>query len=224
MSKQQLVELFFQNAETLTPFRILLILLCSLGVSVIIYLVYRFTTRTDGYSESFNQGNILLTLLTSIIMMLISTNIAVSLGMVGALSIVRFRTAVKNPRDTLFLFWSIVSGLCVGCQYFVLAILSLFFVSAVVIVLQILRARSRENHTLILCLDRSKNLSQEQILDVLANAECSSRTLAINYAENSCEMVFALTGTTSKCTAATEKLALLDGVITANLVGSETNY
>lgn len=224
MSKKQLVELFFQNAETLTPPRILLVLFCALGVSAVIYLVYRLTTRQDGYSESFNQGNVLLALLTSIIMMLISTNIAVSLGMVGALSIVRFRTAVKNPRDTLFFFWSIVSGLCVGCQYFVLALISLFFVSAVMIVLHFLRTIGRENHTLLVHFHTGEGAVREKMQQMLDGSNCGCQVLAANYSEGGGEMVFALTGSMKQCIVVTEQLSKLEGILSVNLVGSENRY
>ena len=226
MSKQQLVELFFQNAETLTPPRIALILFCSLGASLVIYFVYRLTARFDGYNESFNQGNILLTLLTSIIMMLISTNIAVSLGMVGALSIIRFRTAVKNPRDTLFYFWAIVSGLCIGCQYFVLALISLFFMTMLSLVLYFLRRRSSENHTLILSFYRNQEdfSARAALLAVLDDSSCTYRILATNYSDSCCEMVFALTGTSGSCMDAAENISRIQGIVSVNLVGSENNY
>ena len=219
MSKSDIVALFYQNAENLTPLRILFVLACATAGGMVIYLTYRLTARADGYSESFNQGNLLLTLLTAVIMMLISTNIAVSLGMVGALSIVRFRTAIKNPRDTIFLFWSIVLGLCVGTQYYILAAIADCFIALVVLGLYALRTRRQECYTLLVrCAPQS--ISAQSIEQLLDTHKCGCRMLALNHGEQQLEFVFALSGTQQNCARAAEQIAQQAGVTAANLVGS----
>lgn len=222
MSKSDIVALFFQNTENLTPLRMLLVLLCTFAASLLIYFIYRITARGDGYSESFNQGNILLALLTSVIMMLISTNIAVSLGMVGALSIIRFRTAVKNPRDTLFLFWAIVIGLCVGCQYYILAVIADLVLAAVLLVMYFIRQRGKENYTLLVCCDNISRL--DAIRTVLSSQTCFSRILATNCSDGNCELVLSLSGTEDNCTQVVAAIIALDGVCSASLTGSEHAY
>ena len=90
------------------------ILVCMLSAALcgaLIYLVYRFFYRGVVYSDNFNILLIMITVITSFIIMTISANLVLSLGMVGALSIVRFRSAIKDPLDIGFLFWGIASGL-----------------------------------------------------------------------------------------------------------------
>ena len=97
-----------------TPKDILLVLLFSLIASIIISLVYKKTYRGVLYNPSFGVTLILLTMITSSVVMAIGSNVALSMGMVGALSIVRFRTAVKDPIDTAYMFWSITMGILIA--------------------------------------------------------------------------------------------------------------
>ena len=102
---------------------ILIILLVAFIVSMIIYLTYKHTYSGVLYNPRFNVSLIMITMVTTIVMVVIGSNISVSLGMVGALSIIRFRTAVKDPRDTAFIFWAVVSGLACGTQNYIIVLL-----------------------------------------------------------------------------------------------------
>lgn len=99
----------------------------SLGVcflvAVYIYFVYRFISRTTFYDKSFNVSMAMISVIVTGIILAMQANLIISLGMVGALSIVRFRTAVKEPMDLLFLFWSISTGIICGAGLYELAIL-----------------------------------------------------------------------------------------------------
>lgn len=98
-------------------------LLCSFGIGMFIYWVYKRCFRGVVYSYNYNVSFVLMTMITTLIIMTISTNIVLSLGMVGALSIVRFRTAVKDPLDIVYMFWSIAAGIAIGAQMYPLAIM-----------------------------------------------------------------------------------------------------
>lgn len=113
-----------QNATgTLSLQEILLNFLVALVLGLVIYLSYRFSHSSAVYSPRFNTSLLMLTVVTTLIMNVIGNNIALSLGMVGALSIVRFRTAIKDPRDTTYIFWCIAVGICCGVsEYYVPAI------------------------------------------------------------------------------------------------------
>ena len=112
------------NYATQSPFRIVIVLLLALLIGAFIYKVYqRFFTGVI-YSRSFAMTLVGMTLLTSMVTLAISSNIVISLGMVGALSIVRYRTAVKDPMDLLYLFWAITSGITVGAGMYVLAVVT----------------------------------------------------------------------------------------------------
>ncbi|EST51966.1 membrane protein [Brevibacillus panacihumi W25] len=97
-------------------------LLCSFAIGMFIYWIYRKTFRGVVYSYNYNVSFVLMSMLTALIIMTISTNIVLSLGMVGALSIVRFRTAVKDPLDIVYMFWSLTAGIASGAKMYPLAL------------------------------------------------------------------------------------------------------
>ena len=101
---------------------VFLILVIAAIVAMIIYLTYKNTYTGVMYNPRFNVSLVMITMVTTIVMVVIGSNISVSLGMVGALSIIRFRTAVKDPRDTAFIFWSVVSGLACGTQNYTIVL------------------------------------------------------------------------------------------------------
>ncbi len=91
-------------------------------LSLVVFFIYKFTSKNVIYSKKFNISMSLMSIVTAAIVLSMQANITVSLGMVGALSIVRFRTAIKEPRDLLFLFWSISNGIIIGAQIYSIAL------------------------------------------------------------------------------------------------------
>ncbi|MFT3951762.1 MAG: DUF4956 domain-containing protein [Oscillospiraceae bacterium] len=108
--------------DNLKPQHVFLVMLSALVCGVIIYIVYKLFYRGAVYSEGMNVLNVMVCLVTSFVIMTISTNLVLSLGMVGALSIVRFRSAIKDPLDIGFLFWSIAAGITSGAGVYILAL------------------------------------------------------------------------------------------------------
>jgi len=114
---------FLSNFSTIISLStIIFTLLYSFLISLFVYFIYKLTTKSVIYSKKFNITMCLMSIITSAIVLSMQSNITVSLGMVGALSIVRFRTAIKEPRDLLFLFWSISNGIIIGSQIYSIAI------------------------------------------------------------------------------------------------------
>ena len=101
---------------------VFLVLIIAFIVAMIIYLTYKNTYTGVMYNPRFNVSLVMICMVTTIVMVVIGSNISVSLGMVGALSIIRFRTAVKDPRDTSFIFWAVVSGLACGTQNYTIVL------------------------------------------------------------------------------------------------------
>jgi len=124
-------------------------LLCSTICGGVIYLVYRFFYRGVVYSDNFNITLVFITVITAFIIMTISANIVLSLGMVGALSIVRFRTAVKDPLDLGFLFWSVAAGLTCGAGLFAPGLVGTAFVAVLYMFLTFMK-KERRNYLLII--------------------------------------------------------------------------
>ena len=134
MSKEEVLSYFYANSTNYGIKRTFVILLCGLITGMIIYLTYYITSEKIVYSRRFNWSLVIMLLITVIVMMMINSNIAISLGMVGALSIVRFRTAVKDSRDTMFIFWAMAEGLCVSSQNYRLTFTTVLFVAIVMII------------------------------------------------------------------------------------------
>jgi len=123
-------------SSTLTLIDILLILLITFFMGLFIFYIYKRTFRGVLYTESYNISLVAVALVTALVIMTISSNIILSLGMVGALSIVRFRTAIKDSMDIVFMFWAIAIGIANGAGYFKISVtgsvviaLALFFLS-----------------------------------------------------------------------------------------------
>ena len=134
MSKDEVISYFYTNSTNYGIKRTFVILLCGLLVGMLIYLTYYITSEKIVYNRKFNWSLVAILLITIIVMLMISSNIAISLGMVGALSIVRFRTAIKDSRDTIFIFWAIAEGLCTSSQNYRLTFTSALFIATVLII------------------------------------------------------------------------------------------
>lgn len=104
----------FTNPSEMTPEQIVLNIGIAAVLGFFIFISYYISHRGTIYSKKFNASLVILAALTGTVMTVIGNNIALSLGMVGALSIVRFRTAIKDSRDTVYIFWSIIVGICCG--------------------------------------------------------------------------------------------------------------
>ena len=123
---------------------VILVLLIAFLVSLIIYYTYKNTYSGVMYNPRFNVSLIMITMITTIVMVVIGSNISVSLGMVGALSIIRFRTAVKDPRDTAFIFWCVVSGLACGTQNYNIVLAGSLFVCVILFVFKKISANDEK--------------------------------------------------------------------------------
>ena len=126
------------QAGELTMTAIAITLGIALAMGVFVYIIYRLNTRNSFYNRSFNKSLAILPVITAAIMLAMGSNLTISLGMVGALSIVRFRNAVKDPCDLTYLFWSISLGIIIGAGLFELALLLSLAATILVFVLDLI--------------------------------------------------------------------------------------
>lgn len=119
--KEILYNSFVTGTGALSLSDVLINFLAAGVIAVLLFVSYRISHSGPVYSRRFNVSLVMLTLITTLIMNVIGNNIALSLGMVGALSIVRFRTAIKDPRDTAYIFWGIAVGVCCGVSDYLIA-------------------------------------------------------------------------------------------------------
>lgn len=153
----------FANLSVAT---IVVTLLTSLVCGMVIYFVYRFFYRGVVYSDNFNILIVLTTVVTAFIIMTISANIVLSLGMVGALSIVRFRAAVKDPLDIGFLFWGIAAGITAGAHLYWVALIGTAVIAVFYILLTIFK-KEKKSYLLIVRYKADAEMNIDGILGTL---------------------------------------------------------
>lgn len=185
--RKLLLELF-ESSGQLDPQSIFLRLLMALVIAFVIYLSYKLSHDGSIYSKKFNVSLMALTMITTAVMIVIGNNIALSLGMVGALSIVRFRTAIKDSRDTIYIFWTIVAGICCGAgDFFVAAVGSAF----VFLVLLIFGRIKNDNRMLLII--RTVRVNEERV-EALIFQHFSRKTIlrVKNTTETNVEFIYEL--------------------------------
>lgn len=127
-------------------------ILCTLLLAMYVYVVYRWVHKNEFYNKSFNLSLIALAVITAAVILTIQSNIVVSLGMVGALSIVRFRTAIKDPLDLVFLFWSIGIGIICGAGFAAIAAITSIALTVVIFIFSNIRT-AKESQLLVVNAD-----------------------------------------------------------------------
>lgn len=151
--------------------RICVVLIVALMLGIYIFLVYRVAVNNEFYSKDFNRTLILMSVTTAAIVLAIQSNIVISLGMVGALSIVRFRTAIKSSLDLFFLFWSISIGIICGARLYILAGVLCVVVTAALFVSEKIESPVRLNMLIVRLSDIESAL---KLNEALANKEVTS--------------------------------------------------
>lgn len=125
---------FLENIASVSVFDMALALILAFGLGMFIFLVYKRTFSGVMYSSSFGVTLVALTMITTVVILAVTSNVVLSLGMVGALSIVRFRTAIKEPLDIAFLFWSIAAGIVLAAGLIPLAVIGSVFIGVVLLI------------------------------------------------------------------------------------------
>ena len=125
---------FLENVTSVSLLDMAISLVLAFGLGLFIFFVYKKTYSGMMYSSGFGVTLIALTMITNLVILAVTSNVVLSLGMVGALSIVRFRTAIKEPLDIAFLFWSIAAGIVLAAGMIPLAVIGSIIIGAVLII------------------------------------------------------------------------------------------
>ena len=155
---------FLENVNAVSVFDMVLALLLAFGVGLFIFFVYKKTYAGVMYSSGFGVTLVALTMITTLVILAVTSNIVLSLGMVGALSIVRFRTAIKEPLDIAFLFWAIAAGIVLAAGLIPLAVFGSVFIG---IILLIFANRKDMTHPFIVVIDCDGYDSESEALSLL---------------------------------------------------------
>ena len=176
----------FEETGSLNTEQIILNILVAVILGGVIYLSYYFTHAGGVYSKKFNVSLITLTTLTATVMTVIGNNIALSLGMVGALSIVRFRTAIKDSRDTTYIFWTIIVGICCGVGDYVVACVG----SGVVFLVLLVLGRVKNDNRILLIIRRARNMERRIEAIVFDYFEAKAMLRVKNTSRESIELIY----------------------------------
>ena len=159
-----LSDYFLSQFESLTPWKIIIGLVMGCIVGLVIAFVYRRCYRGVLYSPTFAMTLMMLTLITTPVVMCIKSDIALSMGMVGALSIVRFRTAVKDPMDTAYMFWALTMGILLGAELYIHALAVVLVIGLILMLMTFVRFRNPNSYLLVVHYD---DYAEQEITQLL---------------------------------------------------------
>ncbi|MDR0840167.1 MAG: DUF4956 domain-containing protein [Christensenellaceae bacterium] len=205
-----LTELF---AAKFNPLQVVLTLVIALVVGLYIFFIYKKTFGGVMYSRNFNMSLVMLTLVTSLMLMLINNSLTLSLGMVGALSIVRFRTAVKDPVDTTFMFWAVGEGIAIGTKFYDVAIIAGVLIGIFLLILSAFKVRSSMPFLLVLHYNEAASQPVRQMIKQLPGARVRSKTARREGIEMTLELRLK-----DNETGFVEKFLRVEGVYDASLI------
>lgn len=217
-----IIDLFKQSflegyaSSSITPKTIVVCMLVTILISTYIFIVYRIINRKTFYSKNFNISLPAIAIITAAIILTIQSNIVISLGMVGALSIVRFRTAIKDPMDLVFLFWSISTGIICGAGFAIIAIIASAVITVGILFLDWLPIAKAPQILVV----NSQNYNKEADILETVKKYCSlykvkARNLSSNHIDMAIEVRCAEEGKLLK------ELMELEDTISASLVSHE---
>ncbi len=211
------------NADLLTLFQsqtigasdiptVLLSIALAFAVGVGIAAVYRLNFRGVMYSSNFSLTLVMMTLITTPVVLCIRESVALSMGMVGALSIVRFRTAVKDPLDTVYMFWALTMGILLGAGQFVLTAVTGVAIALLVTLACRLQAKGRNSYLLVLRMTEAAERPAAQVVGSIRFQRLRTKTVTQGQVEATYEVRL------DKTEAVLKRLNDISGVQEATLV------
>ena len=195
-------------------------IIITLGMAILlglfIYFIYRVTTRSGFYNRNLNKSLATMPVITAGIMLAMQSNLIISLGMVGALSIIRFRNAVKDPSDLTYLFWSISIGIITGTGLFELACILSLCMTVLIFFLDMLPAF---RPSCLLVLSVSKDFSEKELMDSVKKYSRHISVRSRNVSKRSIEMVLELQ--VKNQSELVNSVSDMEGVLSVNLLNHD---
>lgn len=180
---------FLENINSVSIVDIVIAMLLAFGLGVFIFFVYKRTYMGVMYAPGFGVTLIALTMITTVVIMAVTSNVVLSLGMVGALSIVRFRAAIKEPLDIAFLFWAIAVGIVLAAGLIPLAVIGSAFIGVMLLVFVNRKARYNPYILIINCENHESELAAGEYVDKqVKKSAIKSKVVRDGYVELSMEV------------------------------------
>lgn len=215
MNKKELLYYLLENNTSISIAEIVIGLIMSVFLAFFIYFVYKKTYTGVMYSKNFNVTLLLVTVITTMVMMIIGSNLALSLGMVGALSIIRFRTAVKDTKDSAFIFWAIAVGIACGSGIYTIAILGSIFIALILFFL----SRGVMDDTSYLVIVHGDSSVDVEGVSGLVDKYCPKNNLKMkNITESKVDITYEVSFKKGKEAELTKELRKLSGISAINVV------
>lgn len=192
---------------------ILICMLITVLIAAYIFMIYRMMTRNAFYNRNFNLALIALAVITSAVILTIQSNIVISLGMVGALSIVRFRTAIKDPMDLVFLFWSISVGIICGAGFAIIAVVASIIITVIILLFDRMHVSTA---AVVLLVNAADHKTESRIMTVVEEHCGMYKVKARNLSKNKLSM--AIEVRTDEGGRLVEELMDLEDITSASLV------
>ena len=184
--KKSILESFNSDITNTT---IIISMVITILIALYIYAIYRLCSNKNFYSKDFNKTLAIMSVITAAIVLAMQSNLVISLGMVGALSIVRFRNAVKNPLDLLFLFWSISVGIICGASLYQVAIIMSLAVTILLLLLEVVKPPKAPY---LLVLNGTNKDMEENLMQILKTNAKGYQIKARNIGTDGIKMVVEL--------------------------------
>ena len=200
----------------ITTGKIAATLIVTALLALYIFAIYRLVTRKVFYSKNFNISLAVMSLITAAIILAMQSNLVISLGMVGALSIVRFRTAIKDPMDLAFLFWSISIGIICGAGLYEIALVTSVGVTVFILVLDMLPVGKAP---MMLVVNSSEMNGEKAVLDVVGKYALYYKVKSRNLSKGRLDLVIELK--VKEESALVSEVAALDGMLSASMISHD---
>ncbi|MDD4282822.1 MAG: DUF4956 domain-containing protein [Bacilli bacterium] len=212
--KELLYKFLYEGNISVSPLTVLTSMAIALILAFILYFTYKMTFNGVVYSKKFNISLIMLALITTMIINIIGSSVALSLGMVGALSIVRFRTAIKDPRDTAYIFWAICIGLGMGTSNYYIAVIGTVIIAIISVILSL----NLKNDDTFLVIIRTSTKSVDKVRNELFKLyrACKLRSEVVN--DEYIEIVYQIKMNKNEEVNDYENLRKIEGVTSINLI------
>ncbi|MBO7404874.1 MAG: DUF4956 domain-containing protein [Clostridia bacterium] len=211
---------FLENATQFSVVDTLISIVLAFAIGMFIYFIYKKTYQGVMFNRQFGISLVALTMIATFIILAVTSNVVLSLGMVGALSIVRFRTAIKDPLDLVFLFWSVGAGIVLGACMYPLAVIGSLIVGLILFIFVRAKVSDSDYILVVECKDEAAEKRAEDIVKTdVKKYSVKSKTVARGYIEVSYEV--RLNGSDTEFV---NKVSSADGIDKAVLVSYNGDY
>ncbi len=211
---------FLENVNSVSILDMAVALILAFGIGMFIFLVYKKTYQGVMYSSSFGTTLVALTMITTVVILAVTSNVVLSLGMVGALSIVRFRTAIKEPLDIAFLFWSIAVGIVLAAGMIPLAVIGSVVIGIILLVFVNKKSHTNPYIVVIQCMDRAA----EEKATVYLKSKCNRCVIKSKSAQKGCIEMNMEIRLKDEDTSFINELSDMNGINSAVLVSYNGDY